>query len=180
MGMAKRAFHLTAKELDAVVEAERASRDVRERQRLQAVRLYGTGQSHQTIGEVVGCSERSIRKWTHQYQTAGVAGLRSQWRGGNANKLTPSQREEVKTRLHQQRPHEVLAVDAQTSRGQFWSAATLREALHLWYNLTWVDDDSYRQLLRRCGLSLQRPQTQYRSRASADTVAAFEEKVKKR
>ena len=28
MGMAKRAFHLTAKELDAVVEAERASRDV--------------------------------------------------------------------------------------------------------------------------------------------------------
>lgn len=178
--MAKRQFQLTNDELAALAEAERQSRDVHERRRLQAVRLYGSGQPQTTIGMVVGCSERSVRKWAAQYRLSGVEGLRSHWRGGNANKLTAAQRAELKARLHQQAPHEVLPLDAQTSRGQFWSAASLREALRLWYGLVWADDDSYRQLLRRCGFSPQRPQSQYRSRADAHTVAAFEEGVKKR
>lgn len=178
--MAKRQFQLTNDELAAITEAERQTRDVHELRRLQAVRLYGTGAGQATIKTVVGCNERSVRKWAAQYRVSGVVGLRSHWRGGNANKLTAAQREELKLRLHQSAPHEVLALDAQTSRGQFWSAATLREALRLWYGLSWADDDSYRQLLRRCGLTPQRPQSQYRSRATAETVSAFEDTVKKR
>jgi transposase len=177
--MAKRQFQLTSDELAAIKEAERQTRDVHERRRLQAVRLYGTGEAQANIETVVGCNERSVRKWAGQYRASGVAGLRSHWRGGNANKLSAAQREELKTRLHQQAPHEVLALDAQTSRGQFWSAASLREAVRLWYGVSWADDDSYRQLLRRCGFSPQRPQGPYRSRATAETVSAFEATVKK-
>jgi transposase len=144
--MAKRQFQLSREEQTALAEAERQSRDVHERRRLQAVRLYGSGQPQTTIGMVVGCNERSVRKWAAHYRQAGVAGLRSHWRGGNANKLSAAQREELQTRLHPQAPHEVLPLEAQTSRGQFWSAASLREALLLWYGVSWADDDSYRQL----------------------------------
>ena len=105
--------------------------------------------------------------------------MRSGWRGGNANKLSVEQRAEVAQRLQNQRPHELLTVDAHTSAGQFWSVATLREALRLWYGLSWAHDDSYRHILRACGLSPQRVQGQYRSRANATRIAEFEAGLKK-
>jgi hypothetical protein len=43
--MAKRTYTLTEQEIKAFQRAEDATQDVRELKRLQAVRLYGTGQS---------------------------------------------------------------------------------------------------------------------------------------
>ena len=177
--MAKRQFQLTDDEIVALQAAERDTRDVHHWRRLQAVRLYGAGMAQAQFQTVVGCSERRARQWAGQYRATGLDGLRSQWRGGNANKLTAARRAELTTRLHQSAPHELLPVDAKTSRGQFWSVATLREALRQWYGLTWADDDSYRQLMRRYGFS---PNVRRPNVAPAPVpklVAAFEAEVKK-
>ena len=50
--MASRQFHLTEREVEAFRKAERTSRDVHERTRLQVVRLYGTGMATKQIMEV--------------------------------------------------------------------------------------------------------------------------------
>lgn len=53
--MAKRKFQLTDSEMVAFRQAEEQTRDVRERKRLQAVRLYGMGETVETIQKLVGC-----------------------------------------------------------------------------------------------------------------------------
>jgi hypothetical protein len=58
--MAKRTFTLSEQESKAFQRAEEATQNVRELKRLQAVRLYGTGQPVETIQTVVGCSWRAL------------------------------------------------------------------------------------------------------------------------
>jgi transposase len=54
----------------------------------------------------------------------------------------------------------------------------LQQALQLWYGVTYRRPTSYRQLLKRCGFSYQRPSRVYRSR-SARKVAEFEAQLEK-
>jgi hypothetical protein len=53
--MAKRKLELTEREIAAFQRAEQETRDERELKRLQAVRLYGTGEAVKTIQKVAGC-----------------------------------------------------------------------------------------------------------------------------
>jgi len=102
--MAKRQFHLNEQEIAQLRRAEALTRDIHEFKRLQATRLYGSGVAVTKILEVVGCGASSVRQWAMAYNADGVAGLRSHWKGGNANKLTAPQRAHIKERLHQYRP----------------------------------------------------------------------------
>lgn len=173
--MAKRQFHLMTEETEALREAERATRDVHELKRLQAVRLYGNGMDMETIREMVGCGESSIRQWVQQYQTSGQKGLRSHWRGGNANKLSEAQRAELRQRLHQYRPR-----DLHISRGEFWTVSDLSVAVERWYGVVYQSQDSYADLLHACGFSYQRAERGYRSRPQEADIAAFEAELEKK
>lgn len=178
--MANRQFHLSQDDLQQLQQRERDTRDVKEAKRLQAVRLYGTRQPTALIQTVVGCSEGTVWKWVRRYQQAGIGGLATGGRGNEcAAKLTRAQRAGVRVRLHQQCPHEVLAVSAEQSVGQYWSVATVREAVALWYGVRFRSVTSYRALLKAAGFSLQQPETAYRSRADATTVTAFKTGIKK-
>src|SRR5258708_15540005 len=101
--MAKRQFRLSEVEIAAFRQAEQETRDVYELKRLQAVRLYGSGMSGQSIEALVGCVGRSVRVWTQRYQESGLSGLRSRWQGENALKLSPEQRARFEGVLHEYR-----------------------------------------------------------------------------
>ena len=178
--MAKRQFHLSEQELKQFAQAEAQTRDTHELKRLQAVRLYGSGTERRVIESLVGCDERSIRKWAQKYQQGGLAGLQSQWQGENALKLSREQRADLKQRVQQYRPDQVISPDGRISRGQFWTVSDLQIVVKTWYAIEYRTGDSYRTLLHECGLSYQRTAKGYRSRPDAQTVADFEAELEKK
>lgn len=178
--MAKRQFQLSEQELAKIEQAEARTRDAHELKRLQAVRLYESGTERQLIETLVGCDERSIRKWAQKYQQAGLAGLQSHWEGENGLNLSREQRADLKQRLHAYRPDQVIRPDIRISRGQFWTVSDLQIVVKAWYEVEYRTHDSYRTLLHESGLSYQRTEKVYRSRPDAQTVADFEAALEKK
>jgi len=178
--MAKRQFHLTDEEQEAFEQAEQQTRDVYALRRLQAVRLYGSGVATGNIRQLVGRSDRRIREWAQRYQQTGLEGLQSHWQGENALKLSREQRADLKQRLQQYRPDQVIGGDIRISRGQFWTVSDLQIVVKAWYQLEYRALDSYRTLLHECGLSYQHTEKVYRSQPDAQTVADFQAGLEKK
>ncbi len=178
--MAKRQFRLTDEERQALEQAEGHTRDAYELKRLQAVRLYGSGVATRDIRQLIGCSDRRIREWAQKYGQQGLDGLKSQWQGENALKLSREQRADLKQRIEQYHPDQVLAPDVRISRGQFWTVSDLQSVVKAWYEVTYRTADSYRTLLHECGLSYQRTEKVYRSQPDVQTVADFEAEMQKK
>mgnify|MGYP006307102477 FL=1 len=178
--MAKRQFHLTDEEIKAFKRAEGQTRDAYELKRLQAVRLYGSGVATQDIMQLVQCSDRRIREWAHKYQHQGLDGLKSQWQGDNALKLSREQRADLKQRVQAYRPDQVIAPEIRTSQGQFWTVSDLQIVVKAWYDVEYRTQGSYRRLMHECELSYQQTEQVYRSRPDAQTVADFEAELEKK
>jgi transposase len=75
--MAKRRFQRREEEPRQLRAREQQTDNVAELKRLQAVRLYGNGQSVAAIKDMTGCAESSIQEWVQAYKQAGLAGLRA-------------------------------------------------------------------------------------------------------
>jgi transposase len=178
--MAKRKIQLTDEEEQAFERAERQTRDAYELRRLQAVRLYGSGIPTSEITGLIHASERRIREWTQKYGQQGLEGLKTQWQGENALKLSREQRADLRRRVEQYRPDQVMSADVRISRGQFWTVSDLQIMVKAWYEVEYSTIDSYRTLLHECGLSYQRTEKVYRSQPEAQTVADFEAELEKK
>jgi len=178
--MATRKFQLTEDEKQGFEQAERQTRDAYELRRLQAVRLYGSGSPTREITRLIQASERRIREWAQKYRQQGLEGLKSQWQGENALKLSRQQRGDLKQRVQQYRPDQVISADVRISRGQFWTVSDLQIMVKSWYAVEYSTVDSYRTLLHECGLSYQRTEKVYRSQPDAQTLADFEAELEKK
>jgi len=178
--MSKRELELTEQALTELWIAEESTKDPKTQRRLQAVRLYGQGRPMADIELIVGCDKRSVMRWCAKYREQGVSGLASQWRGGNNAKLSDQQRQEVKAKLHQYRPDQVLSPEVRISRGAYWTVSDLRLAVVEWYGVSWQSETSYRTLLHECDFSLQRPAKLYRQRPDEQTLADFEAALEKK
>lgn len=168
--MANRQFQLTEQEANQIRHIEMQSQDVRDRQRLQAVRLYGSGMATTDIENALNCTQRSMQRWVKRYQEQGVTGLKSRWDGQNAAKLSRKQRADLKQRLHQYTPNQVIAPDIRVSRGQFWTVSDLQIVIEQWYEVTYKSSESYQHLLHECGFSYQRTEKVYRSRGLVERI----------
>ena len=109
-----------------------------------------------------------------------MEGLKSHWQGEKALKLSREQRADLKRRVQQYRPDQVMAPEVRLSRGQFWTVSDLQIMVKRWYAVEYCTADSYRTLLHECGLSYQRTERVYRSRPEAQTVADFEAELEKK
>lgn len=180
--MNNRQLRLSEAEERAIQARERETKDVRELKRLQAVRLYGSGQAIGEVRRVVGSSGRTIRRWVGAYQEAGVEGLKARWVASatNAQKLSDTQRAEVVQRLQQYQPDQLLSTELRVSRGQFWTVSDVQVAVQSWYGVSYQAPDSLRALLYEAGLSYQRTEGVYRSKPSQAEVAAFEQELEKK
>jgi transposase len=154
--MAKRKFELNEAEIAAFRQAEEHTRDVRELKRLQAVRLYGSGEKVATIQHLTGCGPVSPCQWATEYGRGGLEALRRRWRGGNANKLTAEQRRELFEKRDQYTPDQVLASEVRQAQGGFWTVSDLHMVVAQWYGVTYRSESSYRSLLHASGLSYQK------------------------
>src|SRR5881392_1539861 len=105
--MNNRKFNLNEAEQQAIQQRESATGDVRELKRLQAVRLYGSGEAMSAVVKVVGSSSRTIQRWVQAYQEQGIGGVKPRWQGANAKKLSDAQRMEVVQRIQQYPPDQL-------------------------------------------------------------------------
>ncbi len=99
-----------------------------ELKQLQAVGRYGRGSSLEHITAMIGSRERSILGWVRDYQRAGLSGLKPGWDGQNANKLSGAQRAEIKRKVEQYRPDQVLPSEVRVSQGKLWTVSDMRVA----------------------------------------------------
>jgi transposase len=179
--MAHRQFTLTKQEITELRQAANRTRDTEELKRLQAVRLYGEGHPTSDIVWLVDVAERSVLRWCAQYREEGRAGLASGRVGNqNAAKLSREQRTDLKDKLRQYKPDQILPPDVRISEGKFWTVSDLRIAVQQWYGVTYQSDTSYRTLFKQCGYSLQRTERRYRSRPGDEEIADFEAELEKK
>ncbi len=176
--MATRKFTLTDAQTAELRQAYDRTKDGPTRTRYQAVRLYGTGYPVAQIAEITGCSRTSLLDWCRLYRAHGVRGLVDGRVGGNRAKLTPEQREMVRTNLHQYTPRQLFGPETATPDGQFWTVPDLKRAVQSWFGVTWRSPASYLALLADCGFSYQRAQKVFKSR-SERAILAFEEPLEK-
>jgi len=178
--MAKRQFVLDEEEQKVLRRAEEQTEDTREMKRLQAVRLYGSGYAVTEISNVTGSSWRALMDWCQAYRASGLDGLKSKWQGENALKLSRAQRADLKKRLDQYQPDQVIAPELRISQGQFWTVSDLRIVVQQWYEVSYQCRDSYVSLLHECRFSQQHTARVYRSQPDARMVADFEAALEKK
>lgn len=176
--MAKRKFHLTAEQNQELQAAYHQSKDAGEKVRYQAVRLYGNNYAVEEVLEITGSSRRRLLAWRCAYQQLGIGGLIDGRVGGNSAKLSTEQIEGIQRKVHLYRPNQILRTDEYSRNGEFWGVRDLAILLQREYQVVYRSANSYRNLLRQCELSRQRPARQYKSRNELK-VATFEEELEK-
>lgn len=179
INVAKRQFNLNETETRDLQVAYETCKNGPARTRLQAVRLYGSGYKTKEIEVITGVERRLLLRWCAKYRRHGVTALYDQRKGGNHRALTDEQVADIRAKLQQYRPVDVLGEDhVATADGLHWTVADLKPVLARWQGVTYQSDTSYRTLLKRCGYSYQRAGKQFRSR-SEDKLAEFEEQLEK-
>ncbi len=176
--MAKRQFVLTSEQAAGLRQAYLRAKDGATRTRYQAVWLYGSGYPVAQVQTITGCSRASLMGWSRRYRAQGLAGLIDGRVGGNRAKLTPAQRQDLRSKLYQYTPRQLFGPAAATPDGQFWMILDLQRAVQQWYGVTWDSPSSYLTLFAACGFTYQRTQKVFKSRRETDIVT-FEEQLEK-
>lgn len=177
--MATRHFHLTEDQIKELTNAYANCKKGQTRTRYQAVRLYGTGYPVKEVIDITGCSRTSLMDWCRIYRTSGPSGLIDHRTGGNRERFTPQQIDELATRLRTYTPADLFGQTAASAGGQFWMVEDLQRVVQQWYGVQYKTHGSYHRLFARCGFSYQRPAKVYKSRSEAK-IAEFEEQLEKK
>jgi transposase len=177
--MAKREFHLSETEEQALLRAFNGCKHGRTRTRYQAVRLYAQGYPTQEIETITGVCRSTLMDWCGKYHQGGLEALKDHRVGGNRALLSAQQLQDLKQRLQTYSPAQLFGSTAASASGAFWTVQDLARAVDRWYGVRYARRGSYVQLFKRCGFSYQRPNKVYKSRSEAK-VRAFEEELSKK
>ncbi len=177
--MRPRTFCLSEPEALALQSAYLHCHEADSKIRYQAVRLYGLGYAVSQIQDICACSRTRLMEWVRAYKDRGLTALLDHRQGGNRARLRPDQIEVISNQLHTYTPPQLLGKTASLGEGQFWSIPDLARLLERDYGIVYDSPTSYRSLLKKCGMSYQRPAKQYKSRSESNS-AAFEELLEKK
>jgi transposase len=172
--MAKRKFTLTDAERRELLRAYEMSKDVGDRTRYQAVRLYGEGYPEAEVETITGCARASLMEWCREYRRHGVQGLVDKRVGGNSAKLSRLQIEDLNYRLRQYTPRDLFGPEA----SGYWTSPDLAQALQQWYGVKYRSLSSYLRIFGLCDFSYQKVEKVYKPR-SERKVLEFEEQTEK-
>ena len=156
-GMGKRKFQLTPEQINELQGAYQQCDDGATKIRYQAVRLYGSGYAAEEVIEITGCSRRRLLAWCRSYREYGVAGLIDRRAGGNSAKLRAVKWKQYKTNCTSIVPISCLVPMRTAAMANSGGCANWRCCWNETYGVVYQSKTSYRNLLKRCGLSRQRP-----------------------
>ncbi|MCK6581419.1 MAG: helix-turn-helix domain-containing protein [Anaerolineae bacterium] len=173
--MTTRQFHLSEEAVEALKQAEKATKRSSELRRMQVVRLYGSGEAVRQIAELSNMTVRGILNCVARYREKGIAGLHDYQQKGNRTLLSDAQRVDIAEKLHEYRP-----VDLGISQQLYWTVSALAVAVERWYGVVYKHDDSYLHILHESGFSFQRSTNVYRHKPSAAVLVEFEAQLEKK
>lgn len=142
------------------------------------MRLYGQGYSVDDIRSITGTPRSSLLDWCRAYRKGGVQALSDHRVGGNSAKLSPEQIRDLSNKLRIYTPRSLFGPDTATADGLLWTVPDLKQAVELWFSVTYSSPTSYHNLFARCTFSYHRPTKVFKSRREIDVIA-FEEQLEK-
>lgn len=140
------------KELDL---AFKASKNSKETNRIQVLRLLSKGLSHKQVSEITDKSEPSIQALVKIYNQQGLTGLRLKSHPRNNSKLSIKQKEKIKEILNKYETPKEAGVKV-FDEDNFWSIQTVKALVKKMFSIEYKNKDSYRKLLKYCGYTYQR------------------------
>lgn len=147
--------HLPLEERAALDTAFRSSKNQKEANRIQVIRLLAKGYSHAQVSEITGKSPVTIEVLVTTYGKQGVKGLQLKPHPRNNAVLTIKQKERIKQILatHETPSHAGMKVSPDED---YWSLRSVKQLVTERFHVEYKHQDSYRRLLRYCGYSYQR------------------------
>ena len=124
--------------------------DWREGRRLRAWELKQQGWNQREIARALGVTEGAVSQWIKRGREGGVEALRKRSSPGAPSRLSEEQRTQLKELLAQGAP-------AHGFRGEVWTCQRVVEVIRKEFGIVYHPAHVSR-LVRRLGLSLQKPQ----------------------
>jgi len=142
--------------LEELDSASKASKNVKERNRIQVIRLLTKGFSHLQVSEITQLKQPTITDLVTRYNKSGINALKLKPVPKNNHKLTDSQKDEIKDILKDKdNTPELLGL----GKGlRFWSVPLLKLLIRNKFGMVYKSDRSYHKLLEYCGFSFHKPQ----------------------
>lgn len=140
------------KELDS---AFRSSKNQKEANRIQVIRLLAKGYTHHQVQEITGKSPVTIETLVTVYRKHGINGLRLKPHPRNNSLLTIHQKNTIKQILATKETPSKAGISVAEDE-DYWSLGSLKKLVQKTFHVTYKHKDSYRRLLQYCGYSYQR------------------------
>lgn len=166
------------KELDS---AFKSSKNKKEANRIQVVRLLSKGYSHQEVTQITGMSEGSIKKLVEQYGKKGITGLRLKPKPPNHSRLTIKQKNKIKQIIHEKETPSEAGLKV-TEDQNHWSMPTLKLLIKRKFKITYKSKETYRKLFDYCDFSYKKVEFEDERRsdqAADDFKERFRMKLKR-
>lgn len=163
---------LSREQVERLEKAYKKAKKIREKQRLQTLRLLAKGYKRAEAQEIVGISKQALGDWVTKYNKDGLEGLKDKPQPGNHHKLTIKQKQTIKALITTKTPQD-LGLE-----GKFWSTEQLRRLVKEKFNVTYSSQGSYYRLFTFCNFTYHKPD-RVNKRQRITTKKAFEEKLKK-
>jgi len=128
--------------------------------------VFGIGE--QTAAQIASVIERKLGKTFSPDIPTKAKQTRHSYCGPGNGKLPPEKLALLKQKL-QSPPAEALPPHWSLNNPCFWTLTDLKRAVAWWFEVTWAHDSSYRNLLKRCGLSYDRRKKVFVSAAPLST-----------
>lgn len=151
---------------EAIETAFKASKNVKEKERLLILKLLCQSYSHQEVRKITGKCEDAIVVAVARFNRNGLSGLKSPEHPRNHSLLTLSQKDEIQATL-KKHPKPSLAGVKVSPDNDFWNVNSLKLLVKKEFNVTYRGPESYQKLFKYCGYSYQKVEFTDRRRNSA-------------
>lgn len=167
-----RMSHLPEEAVATLEKAYRQEKEPRAKVRFHALWLLARRYKQKQTAAIIGRSILTIRAWVTAYLKQGLNGVRAKPQPGNHRLLTNDQKHAIGRLIRDETPsHTGL-------QGDFWNVSSLKQLVKRDYGVRYQHPETYRRLLKFCGLTYHRPAKVNRHQ-SPHLIKRFEDTLKK-
>jgi len=158
----------TVKDLEAL---EKQTKDVRQRERINAVRLVMQGYYIKEIADILSRNRQTISTYVRMFEQSGMEGLLSRGTSpGKPPSLSPEEQKQLKDTILNETPKSIkLGLESS------WNTRNIQAYIQKEFQVD-LTREAIRRLLHRLGLRYTRPTYQLK-RANSSQQAAFKQEL---
>lgn len=138
-------------EKEAIEAAFKASKNVKEKERLLILKLLTQGYSHKEIKQITGKCDNVIEVAVTRYLKKGLDSLKPPPHPRNHSLLSLGEKDKIKEILKKHKKPSLAGVKVSPDN-DFWNVETLKLLTKKEFHLEYTCPESYQKLFKYCGL----------------------------